>query len=110
LGNLGNEESLVELPAIEYLTTIHGYNFIEGDKLTPDYGERDTLSEVILSKRMKASLKKLNPWISDENAEKVVRKFSRAESLGAGLLEINEKIYDYIVHLQLTVDQVIDGK
>ena len=110
MGNLGNEESLVELPAIEYLTTIHGYNFIEGDKLTPDYGERDTLSEVILSKRMKASLKKLNPWISDENAEKVVRKFSRAESLGAGLLEINEKIYDYIVHLQLTVDQVIDGK
>lgn len=31
---------------------------------------------------MKASLKKLNPWISAENAEKVVCKFSRAESLG----------------------------
>lgn len=107
---LGNEETLVELPAIEYLTSNLQYNFIEGDKLTPEYGERDTLSEVILSKRMKASLKKLNPWISDENAEKVVRKFSRAESLGTGLLEINEKIYDYIVHLQLTVDQVIDGK
>ncbi|MGL4731529.1 MAG: type I restriction endonuclease subunit R [Clostridium sp.] len=110
MSNLGNEETLVELPAIEYLTSIHGYNFIEGDKLTPEYGERDTLSEVILSKRMKTSLKKLNPWISDDNAEKVVRKFSRAESLGTGLLEINEKIYDYIVHLQLTVDEVIDGK
>lgn len=107
---LGNEETLVELPAIEYLTKVHDYNFIEGDKLIPDYGERDTLSEVILSKRMKASLKKLNPWISDENAEKIVRIFTRAESLGTGLLEINEKIYDYIVHLQLTVDQVIDGK
>ncbi len=110
MNNLGNEETLVELPAIEYLTSNLQYDFIEGDKLTPEYGERDTLSEVILSKRMKASLKKLNPWISDENAEKVVRKFSRAESLGTGLLEINEKIYDYIVHLQLTVDQVIDGK
>ncbi|BDR70897.1 type I deoxyribonuclease HsdR [Clostridium tetani] len=107
---LGNEETLVELPAIEYLTEVLDYNFIEGDKLTPDYGERDTLSEVILSKRMKASLKKLNPWISDENAEKIVRMFTRAESLGTGLLEINEKIYDYIVHLQLTVDQAIDGK
>lgn len=110
MGNLGNEESLVELPAIGYLKDVLGYDFIEGDKLTPQYGERDTLSEVILSKRMKASLKKLNPWISDENAEKVVRKFSRAESLGSGLLEINEKIYDYIVHFELTVDQIIDGK
>ncbi|SHJ31624.1 type I restriction enzyme, R subunit [Clostridium amylolyticum] len=111
MGNyLGNEETLVELPAIEYLTTIHGYNFIEGDKLTPAYGERDTLSEVILSKRMKASLKKLNPWISDDNVNKVIRKIARAESLGTGLLEINEKIYDYIVNLQLTVDQVIDGR
>lgn len=110
MSNLGNEESLVELPAIGYLKDVLGYNFIEGDKLTPQYGERDTISEVILSKRMKASLKKLNPWISDENAEKVVRKFSRAESLGSGLLEINEKIYDYIVHFELTVDQIIDGK
>lgn len=107
---LGNEETLVELPAIEYLTSNLGYAFIEGDKLTPNYGERDTLSEVILNKRMKAALKKLNPWISDENAEKVVRKFIRAEALGAGLLEINEKIYKLIIELQLTVDQVIDGK
>ena len=82
---LGNEETLVELPAIEYLTTIHGYNFIEGDKLTPAYGERDTLSEVILNKRMKASLKKLNPWISDDNVNKVIRRIARAESLGTGL-------------------------
>lgn len=110
MNNLGNEETLVELPAIEYLTSILKYDFMEGVRLTPEYDERDTLSEVILGKRMKTSLKKLNPWISDENAEKIIRKFSRAESLGSGLLEINEKIYDYIVHLQLTVDQVIDGK
>ena len=107
---LGNEETLVELPAIEYLTSNLGYAFIEGDKLTPEYGERDTLSEVILTKRMRVSLKKLNPWITDENADKVIRKFIRAESLGVGLLEINKNIYDYIVQLQLTVDQVIDGK
>ncbi|MFL0270113.1 type I restriction endonuclease subunit R [Candidatus Clostridium radicumherbarum] len=107
---LGNEETLVEIPAIEYLKDKLGYDFLEGDKLTSECGERDTLSEVILTKRMRSSLKKLNPWISDENADKVIRKFSRAESLEVGLLEINEKIYDYIVHLQLTVDQVIDGK
>ena len=106
---LGNEMSLVEIPAVEYLTSL-GYDYIDGDKLTPEYGERESLSEVILSKRMKSSLKKLNSWISDDNCDKVIRIISRAEGLGTGLLEINEKIYDYIVNLQLTVDQVIDGK
>lgn len=106
---LGNELTLVEIPAVEYLTSL-GYDYIDGDKLTAEHGERDTLSEVILGKRMKASLKKLNPWISDDNVNKVIRKISRAESLGTGLLEINEKIYAYIVNLQLTLDQVIDGR
>lgn len=106
---LGNELTLVEIPAVEYLISL-GYDHIDGDKLTAEYGERDSLSEVILNKRMKASLKKLNPWISNDNVNKVIRRISRAESLGTGLLEINEKIYDYIVNLQLTVDQVIDGK
>ncbi|MDB2092529.1 type I restriction endonuclease subunit R [Clostridium paraputrificum] len=106
---LGNELTLVEIPAVEYLTSL-GYDYIDGDKLTAEYGERDSLSEVILSKRMKTSLQKLNPWISDDNVNKVIRRISRAGSLGTGLLEINEKIYDYIVSLQFTVDQVIDGR
>lgn len=106
---LGNELTLVEIPAVKYLTSL-GYDYIDGDKLTAEYGERDSLSEVILSKRMKSSLRKLNPWISNDNINKVIRKIERAESLGTGLLEINEKIYDYIVNLQLTVDQVIDGR
>ena len=106
---LGNELTLVEIPAVQYLISL-GYDYIDGDKLTVEYGERDSLSEVILSKRMKTSLKKLNPWISDDNVNKVIRRISRGESLGTGLLEINEKLYDYIVNLQLTVDQVIDGR
>lgn len=108
LSYLGNELTLVEIPAVKYLTSL-GYDYIDGDKLTTEYGERESLSEVILVKRMKVSLKKLNPWISDDNVNKVIRKIERPESLGTGLLEINEKIYAYIVNLQLTVDQVIDG-
>lgn len=106
---LGNEMTLVEIPAVEYLISL-GYEYIDGDKLTADYGERESLSEVILSKRMKQALKRLNPWINDDNVNKVIRKIERADNLGTGLLEINEKIYDYIVNLQLTVDQVIDGR
>ncbi|MGL5749066.1 MAG: type I restriction endonuclease subunit R, partial [Paraclostridium sp.] len=106
---LGNEYTLVELPAIEYLISL-GYTYIDGKELTPDMGERDSLSEVILSKRMFNSLKKLNPSISGENINKIIRQLQRPEFLGSGLLEINEKIYDYIVNLQLTVDEIIEGK
>lgn len=107
--NLGNEYTLVELPAIEYLISL-GYEYIDGKKLTPEQDERDSLNEVILTKRMFSSLKKLNPTISDENINKIIRQLQRPEFLGSGLLEINEKIYDYIVNLQLTVDEIIENK
>lgn len=106
---LGNEDTLVEKPAIEYLVHL-GYLYIDGKNLTPENNERDSLSEVILSKRMKESLKKLNPLLSDDSINKVIRNLQRPENLGSGLLEINEKIYDYIVNLQLTVDEIINGK
>ena len=107
--NLGNEYTLVELPAIEYLISL-GYEYIDGKKLTPQQGERDSLNEVILTKRIFNSLKKLNPTISDENINKIIRQLQRPEFLGSGLLEINEKIYDYIVNLQLTVDEITENK
>lgn len=44
-----NEYTLVELPAIEYLTSL-GYAYIDGKELTPQQNESDSLSEVILSK------------------------------------------------------------
>ncbi len=107
--NLGNEYTLVELPAIEYLISL-GYEYIDGKKLTPENNERDSLNEVILTKRIFSSLKKINPTISDENINKIIRQLQRPEFLGSGLLEINEKIYDYIVNLQLTVDEIIENK
>lgn len=105
---LGNEETLVEIPAIDYLKDILSYEFIHGEKLTPTYGERESMSEVILHKRLFNSLKKLNPWLDDNNINKAIRYISRADNLGASLLEINEKIHDTLVNLTFTVDVVND--
>ena len=55
---LGNEETLVELPAIEYLENKLGYNFIHGKELTPTSGARDSLADVVLVDILKTSLKK----------------------------------------------------
>jgi len=106
---LGNEESLVELPAIEYIHNHLGYEFIQGDQLTPEQGERDSYTEVILVKRLERSLKRLNPWIDESNLNKATRLLTRPENLGVNLLEINEKLYDAIVNLNYALDQDLDG-
>ena len=60
---LGNEETLVELPAVEYLVGQLGYNVLHGRELTPDKGVRDSLTEVVLTDRLVAAIKKLNPGL-----------------------------------------------
>lgn len=109
MGYLGNEETLVELPAVEYLQKKLGYSFIHGKELTPTSGARDSLADAVLVDRLRAAIKKLNSWISDENVDRAVRYISRADSLGTGLLEINEKIYDALVDLTFTVKQDLFG-
>ncbi|QGU96405.1 HsdR family type I site-specific deoxyribonuclease [Clostridium bovifaecis] len=106
---LGNEETLVELPAIDYLRDKLGYEFIHGQFLTSDYGERATMTEVILEKRLKKALRRINPWMNDGNISKAIRYLTRPEGLGISLYEINEKIYDAIVNLSYSLDQDLDG-
>ncbi|HOM02775.1 MAG TPA: type I restriction endonuclease [Acetivibrio sp.] len=106
---LGNEETLVELPAIQYIKEKLGYEFIHGEQLTPEHGERDSMTEVILVKRLERSLKRLNPWMDESNVNKSVRILTRPENLGTNLLEINEKIYDVLVNLTFALEQDLDG-
>ena len=109
MSHLGNEETLVELPAIDYIKDILKYDFIHGKELIPENGERDSLNEVILVKRLEKALKRLNPWMDEGNISKAIRYLSRPENLGTSLLEINEKLYDAIVDLNYTVDQDVYG-
>lgn len=106
---LGNEETLVELPAIDYLQYKLQYEFIHGENLTPEQHERGSLNGVILIHRLEKAIKRLNPWIDESNLNKAVRFLSRAEQLGTNLLEINERIYDALVNLNYAVDQDLDG-
>lgn len=105
---LGNEETRVELPAIEYLQNKLGYTFTHGDELTPEKGERNTNTEVILVKRLEAALKRLNPWMDEGNINKTIRFLTRPENLGINLLEINEQIYNALVNMDYSLDQDLD--
>ncbi|MDD4503961.1 MAG: HsdR family type I site-specific deoxyribonuclease, partial [Clostridiaceae bacterium] len=108
--NLGNEYTLVEDPAIKYLVNKLDYDYIEGEKLTPAYGERESFRDVVLSKRLITALKRLNPWMNEESLDTTVKFLLNSESLGTSLLEINEKLHKAIVDLEFTVQQVVSGK
>ncbi len=101
---LGNEETLVEIPTIDYLRYKLGYEFIHGEKLIPEFNERESITEVILTSRLERALKRLNPWMDKYQINKAVKFLTRPEKLGANTLEINEKIYDAMVNLTFTVE------
>lgn len=105
---LGNEETLVEAPAVDYMKEILGYTYIHGKELRPEQGERESLREVVLSKHLEVALRRLNPWISQGNLQRTIRYLQTADHLGSSLLEINEKLYDDMVNLTYTVEQDLD--
>ena len=89
-----NELNKVELPALEQLQAL-GWSYIEGAKLSPDESdERSSLKDVVLEKRLTASLKRINPWINDENLRKVTRDLTK--SIYPNLIEANHSIWKQI--------------
>ena len=69
------ENNMVEQPAIKWLKS-QGYSYVHGSKLTPEEGERKYYRHVILKKRFINTIKKINPWVTDDLAEKVYNKIS----------------------------------
>jgi len=89
-----DELDKVELPALEQLQSL-GWSYIEGAKLSPDESdERSSLKDVVLEKRLTSSLKRINPWINDENLRKVIRELTK--TLYSNLIEANQGIWTHI--------------
>ena len=72
-----DEADKVEIPAIEQLKQ-QGWAFVSGAELAPGQpgDERSYYRDVVLVKRLEAALRRLNPWISEENLRKVLREFT----------------------------------
>ena len=73
-----NESGQSEAPAVEVLEKL-GYTYIPADTLAP---ERESLRDAVLARRLSASLKRLNPWLSDDNVHKAVRVVSQPSGDG----------------------------
>jgi len=102
-----DELNKVELPAIEQLKEL-GWTYIHGAELNPDSlhaegsGARAYLRDVVLVEQLNAAIKRINPWISDENLKKVSREITHPNF--AGLMEYNHAFYQTLVNY-LSVEQ-----
>jgi type I restriction enzyme R subunit len=99
-----NEENLSENPAVQQLEAL-GYTFVPVETLE---AERESLKEVVVTKRLSAALKRLNPWLSEDNVQKAVRAVTHVPS--TSLIEASEKLYTILTYgISLEQDRG-DGK
>jgi len=103
-----NEETKVENPAIEQLVAL-GYTHVHGSELAHDHEnkERSSVREVVLTKRLAKAIRKLNPWINEQNLEKIVREIIVPNQIT--LIEANRFIYDRL-NADYAVEQDFDGR
>jgi type I restriction enzyme R subunit len=74
-------ESVVEQAALAWFESL-AYQVISGPTIAPGelFAERDSYSDVILTKRLREALARINPAIPPEAIEDAIRKIVRSES------------------------------
>ncbi len=96
-----NEIHLSEDPAVELLEEL-GYTFVPYEHLE---AERESLKEVVLIPRLSAALKRINPWISDDNIKRAIRSITHVPA--TSLIEANEKVYTILTY-GISLEQYTD--
>ncbi len=98
-----NELNEAELPAVALLQRL-GYTYVPREILAP---ERDNEREVLLKGRLKAALLRLNPWLKENDAERVIFALENLDAVG---MARNQLVHEYLVYgLPLEVDDA-DGR
>lgn len=99
-----NEENLSESPAVRQLAAL-GYSFVAAETLE---AERESLKDVVLTKRLAKAVKRLNPWISEDNVAKAVRAVTHVAA--TSLIEASEKLYTILTYGTSLEQDRGDGK
>lgn len=99
-----NEANLSEDPAVKHLKRL-GYTY-----LTPERAEaeRESLKDAVLAKRLAGALRRLNPWLSDDNVQKAVRGVTHVAA--TSLIEASEKLYTILTYGIALEQDVGSGK
>ena len=89
-------ESQVEEAALEWLAGL-GYAVLYGPDISPDGSmpERGSYDQVLLTVRLREALARLNPHLSAEMLEEVLRKVQQSET--PSLIEENRRLHRYLI-------------
>ena len=89
-------ESVVEQAALAWLESL-GYAVLAGPEIAPGEpgAEREDYRQVVLERRLRQGLQRLNPQLSSDVREEAYRKLTRPES--ASLAANNRTVHKYLV-------------
>lgn len=99
-----NEENLSESPAVKQLQRL-GYTYVAPETLEL---ERESLKHVVSTKRLAAALKRINPWLSDDNVNKAIRTVTNVPA--SSLIEASEKLHTILTYGISLEQDLGDGK
>src|SRR5579883_768708 len=86
-----NELNQAEEPAKELLRRL-GYTYVPREVLAQ---ERNDEREVLLKARLKRALLRLNEWLSEEQAERVIFSLERVDAVGIGRNQVTHEYLTY---------------
>lgn len=99
-----NEANLSEHPAVLLLRRL-GYTYVRPEDIA---AERGSNRESVLAGRLRAALRRLNPWLSEDNLHKAVQAVANQQA--ASLIEASLKVHTYLT-CTFSVDQDLgEGK
>ena len=86
-----NELSLAEEPALELLERL-GWTYALQEVLATDRGEG---RDVLLKQRLARALRRLNEWMTEAQAERVLFELEHVEATG---MARNQRVHEYLIH------------
>ena len=70
--------------------------------------ERDDERDVLLAGRLTAALKRLNPWMTDDQAQRVIFNLQHIDATG---MARNQAVHEYLSHgMPLTIDNGVAAR
>lgn len=90
-----DEKSHVEEPFLKQLEVL-GWSVLRLDNASePSASHRETFSEVVLKPELRSALKKINPFLTEEQVDEVVRKITTFDK--QNLIENNQKVLELLL-------------
>lgn len=101
-----DELNFVERPALGQLHDL-GWGSLNRDGLSPENDNHSTLKDVVLMKRLELALKRINPWINDNNLLRLCNDLTGVQY--SDLIGANQTIWKSLVNYISVKQDVVNG-